>query len=61
MFALFDHFRIFGFEQQTHEPTGLLGPGCALTDVDIYTSHTLALTGNVDFIISDYIHVCDIL
>ena len=34
--ALFHHFRIFCYKQQKHEATGLLGPGCALTYVNIY-------------------------
>ena len=38
--TLFHHFRIFCYKQQKHEATGLLGPGCALTYVNIYEWQT---------------------
>ena len=37
--TLFHHNRIVCYEQQKHEPMGLLGPGCASTYVDVYKSH----------------------
>ena len=52
---MFHNFHIFCHKQQKYEAPGLLGPGCALTNVNIYKSYIYIYNTVENILLSDII------